>query len=1386
MHMINRRTGQALHVLLISALLIAGLGMGGVSPAAASGEASPSAQAGATGISGFKLISVDQGWVLSDNQLYWTADGGESWNLISAGLPEGPTLVAVDFSDSQEGRVLMMDAAGEDPVYSLGSTHDGGATWETGTLSLFAAVDVNASADKVFMQWLDAQTGWLVIKRASGINFSMGSLFRTEDGGLTWNQLSIPIGEAVDFITAQVGWAAGGAAGDELYRTEDGGATWDSQAFVQTAGTPGERLAYLPPKFEDVNNGLLPVMVSEGNNVRMDFYATADGGGTWKLVNSAALDENTDLSVRPALSILDASHFTMAVPGSDRIVSEQGGQQISTRYNLDGRSGDLTRIEMASMEVGLGLFSAGECVDQGSSVPPSDADGKGNLSCTQTKELLKTSDGGATWNPVALPGAAVAAQGSGSFGSTIGQGVDICDIPSAAILQGWWAGSPYGAVNLYIGGSMRGCTNTRLNAALVAQLFQQGWKFIPTWVGPQAPCSVFRDKVSLDPDTAYQQGTSEAEAAITAAAALGLTAADGSNTVIYYDLEGYNTADSGCRAAMKSFMDGWDGQLAARGNASGVYGSACASALSDFAGIPHVPDAVWPAWWNFTTYNGSASVMGIVCLSNSYWVDHQRIHQYTGDHDETWGGITINIDDNVMDGVLAVPYEGSGSSAPSQPATPKPIDGGTLPRTQDTWLYWSTNGSSCNVHIWGAGIDTTSNGNCASVHPGQLAPGVYLWQVTAINSNGSSLGPVWHFNVQPYAPTGLTLETVTSTKVSLGWTLSADDPDNLDGYAVYVNNAFAASLPKGTNSYTLSGLACNAAYSVFVRSTRQNVQSVNSNSVTTTTGSCAEAIYILSGNAGAAGATLTYNGGSTTADSAGAYSIPVPYNWSGTVTPALTGYVFSPASRTYSNVKTDQPLQDYAALPLPGAVDKVSPANNASDQPATLSLSWTTSANATSYDTCVNTTASCVAWTPAGANTSLTLTGLTPGLHYWQVRANNEVGTTYGNGSSSAWWSFTVIQAPGDFSKVSPANGTVIKVSNPSLSWGTSAKAASYWYCINKTASCSAPAAWTSAGSSTSIALSGLTAGTYYWQVQAMNGSGIPTNANGGAWWSFTFKGKTTFNDYDGDGRTDPAKFEPATGMLSYLSSKTGAWVNVFMGSDSYSIVPGSDFDGDGRTDAAKFVPAANALWYLASSTGTWQGIYMGPGTFTLVNGGDYDGDGKTDPAHFNSNGNALWYLASSTGTWQGVYLGPGTYQMVPASDFDGDGRTDPAQFVSTANALWYLASSSGTWQGIYMGPGSYQIVAASDFDGDSKTDQAHFNPDGNSLWYLPSSTGTWQGIYLGPGTYNYIAGSDFDGDGKTDPALFMPGANSLWYLKSSTGTWVGVYMGSGTYKMVN
>jgi hypothetical protein len=73
----------------------------------------------------------------------------------------------------------------------------------------------------------------------------------------------------------------------------------------------------------------------------------------------------------------------------------------------------------------------------------------------------------------------------------------------------------------------------------------------------------------------------------------------------------------------------------------------------------------------------------------------------------------------------------------------------------------------------------------------------------------------------------------------------------------------------------------------------------------------------ISGNAGAAGVSLKYVAGvakTVVSDASGNYTIKVPINWSGKITPSKAGVVsFVPAFRTYTSVRINYPAQNYQA-----------------------------------------------------------------------------------------------------------------------------------------------------------------------------------------------------------------------------------------------------------------------------------------------------------------------------------------------------------------------------------------------------------------------------------------------------------------------------------------
>jgi hypothetical protein len=72
----------------------------------------------------------------------------------------------------------------------------------------------------------------------------------------------------------------------------------------------------------------------------------------------------------------------------------------------------------------------------------------------------------------------------------------------------------------------------------------------------------------------------------------------------------------------------------------------------------------------------------------------------------------------------------------------------------------------------------------------------------------------------------------------------------------------------------------------------------------------------ISGNAGTAYVTLTYDGGTFTSSWLGDYKFSVPNFWSGTVTPSKAGYTFDPEAREYTDLTANMSAQDYTAAAI--------------------------------------------------------------------------------------------------------------------------------------------------------------------------------------------------------------------------------------------------------------------------------------------------------------------------------------------------------------------------------------------------------------------------------------------------------------------------------------
>jgi len=234
--------------------------------------------------------------LMEDIEFYHSMDGGLSWQLqrgkitgfvnISDWEPAQPfefkTLTKVYFIDSQRGWLLGFTEkkAGKKDEYVAGNlflfTSDGGKTW-SGQFDIRVSGRVLHDPDFVSLgaptdiEFVNPVEGWILA--------SINGIYRTQDGGKTWERLETGLGDShimqdIDFVGSQNGWAGGDNA---LLFTQDGGATWTNRA-------PVPAWVYQWLYFAGTNRGWVKGYDSFPNKEFKDWILyTEDGGSTWQV-----------------------------------------------------------------------------------------------------------------------------------------------------------------------------------------------------------------------------------------------------------------------------------------------------------------------------------------------------------------------------------------------------------------------------------------------------------------------------------------------------------------------------------------------------------------------------------------------------------------------------------------------------------------------------------------------------------------------------------------------------------------------------------------------------------------------------------------------------------------------------------------------------------------------------------------------------------------------------------------------------------------------------------------------------------------------------------------------------------------------------------------------
>ena len=260
------------------------------------------------------------GWMGGSKELYKTTDGGETWENIHLDLL-GSNIYKIFAVDSQNiwGVTYWNVFSG---IQFIKST-DSGMTWSTnyiGDYEYGRLLVINSTTGFLFGSKLqrtgDGGGNWIDIDKSAvgniaSISFSSqqsgfavsgysgnNSLYKTSDGGKTWNKSFVQEEEArqVKMINNSIGWLV---AKNKVYKTVNGGATWETPVSLNS------NYSYAGITCLGDNHAILYNVKPNSSETYYNLI-TNDGGQSWEkfLINNFSY---TDLPYN--FQYLDKNHL---------------------------------------------------------------------------------------------------------------------------------------------------------------------------------------------------------------------------------------------------------------------------------------------------------------------------------------------------------------------------------------------------------------------------------------------------------------------------------------------------------------------------------------------------------------------------------------------------------------------------------------------------------------------------------------------------------------------------------------------------------------------------------------------------------------------------------------------------------------------------------------------------------------------------------------------------------------------------------------------------------------------------------------------------------------------------------------------------------------------
>lgn len=361
-----------------------------------------------------KMMAATGGWGIGTvkdslmQRVLRTEDSGATWKDVtptqSIEPAAGNTAAVAAFYDIDHAWVEYYNptpspVSGDQVVHY---TLDGGRTWQVSQpLEMPSNMEFFMPGQIGFS---DLQNGWLLAHLGAGMSHDYVALYRTADGGQSWQRVVDPSQDGVIknslpmscskmgavFQDAQNGWVSGTCNGVLpglfLYRTIDGGTTWLPVTLDSPPSNPtllnqeGSVCTTYTPIFasKDLAAMFVSCVLQNGANQGW-LYTSRDSGNTWTPEALPEAHGNIDVISSGNAWILGGASLDPNEPKA-LFMSPNAGKDWTPKLQEMNWSGDIDFIDP---------LTGWAIARNGSSL-----------------HLLKTTDGGASWvelEPIILP-----------------------------------------------------------------------------------------------------------------------------------------------------------------------------------------------------------------------------------------------------------------------------------------------------------------------------------------------------------------------------------------------------------------------------------------------------------------------------------------------------------------------------------------------------------------------------------------------------------------------------------------------------------------------------------------------------------------------------------------------------------------------------------------------------------------------------------------------------------------------------------------------------------------------------------------------------------------------------------------------------------------------